>query len=88
MTDGTENVAGLRPPLRDPSERLSADDQATQREAEFLQRAMLRQQQQRARRPADVPGTCSNCGERCEAPAVYCDEDCRSDHEAREARAR
>ena len=27
----------------DPAERLSADDQATRREAEFLERALLRQ---------------------------------------------
>ena len=73
---------------RDPCERLSADDQATQREAEFRQHAMLQQQGRVARTPAAVQGVCTNCGEPCLPLAVYCDEDCRADHEFREARAR
>ena len=78
----------LRPPLRDPAERLSADDQATQREAEFLHRAMLQQQLRAVRVPAAVQGVCTNCGEACLPLAVYCDEDCRGDHEFRENKAR
>lgn len=75
---------------RDPGERLSEDDQATQREAEFLERALLNQRLAAARQPAAVPGVCTNCGERCLPRAVYCDPDCREDHQARlalEARA-
>ena len=75
---------------RDPSERLSEDDQATQREAEFLARAMLNQKLAAANQPAAVPGVCTNCGEQCLPRAVYCDPDCREDHQVRlerEARA-
>lgn len=75
---------------RDPSERLSEDDQATQREAEFIARALLNQRLAAARLPAAVPGVCTNCGERCLPLAVYCDPECRADHQARlelEARA-
>ena len=78
----------MRPELRDPAERLSADDQATQRDAEFLHRAMLQQQLAAAAMPRAVQGVCTNCREACLPLAVYCDEDCRADHEFREARAR
>lgn len=66
----------------DPSERLSADDMASRREAEFLARA-LAAQAQAARVPGAVAGTCSNCGARCLPRAVYCDEECQQDHEWR-----
>lgn len=66
----------------DPNERLSPDDLATRREAEFLHRALLRQAAA-ARVPASKPGVCTNCGEACLPPAVYCDADCKLDHEAR-----
>ena len=64
----------------DPTERLSADDQATQREAEFLASALAA-----ARRPVapSAPGVCLNCGARLASLAVYCDADCRADHEHR-----
>lgn len=68
---------------RDDAERLSADDMATQREAEFLE-AALRAHGRAARPKASMPGVCCNCGEPCLALAVYCDLDCREDHEARE----
>lgn len=68
---------------RDPGERLSEDDQATQREAEFLSRALLNQKLAAARQPAAVPGVCTNCGERCLPLAVYCDPECREDHQVR-----
>ena len=68
---------------RDTTERLSADDQATQREEQFLAAALMRQRREAAavRRQ---PGVCVNCGERCLPLALYCDEDCRADHERRQ----
>lgn len=65
-----------------PLERAKGDDLATRREEEFLQVA-LRDQARRAARQRGTPGTCGNCGEACLPLAVYCDEDCRDDHEAR-----
>jgi hypothetical protein len=73
----------MRVPERDQAERLGPDDQATQREAEFLQRALLNQQLRAARQPSAVQGVCTNCLDTCHPLAVYCDEDCRADHEAR-----
>lgn len=74
-----------RAELRDPTERLSPDDQATQRDAEFLDRALLNQRLCALSAKAATPGICMNCGERCLPKAVYCDADCRLDHETREA---
>lgn len=62
------------------NERLSADDQATEREALFLAEA-LEAQRKRAARLAAQPGVCAFCGEPCLPQAVYCDSDCRFDHE-------
>jgi hypothetical protein len=77
----------IRAELRDPAERLSADDQATQREAEFLERALLRHrlQAEGGQRSISgvVQGVCTNCGEPCLPLAVYCDDECRADHEHR-----
>ena len=69
---------------RDDAERLSADDQATQREAEFLADALLVQKLHTVRRPPAPRGVCCNCEAVCLPMAVYCDEDCKADHEARE----
>jgi len=69
---------------RDQGERLSADDQATQREAEFLDRALKIQSMRAAATPRGTPGVCMNCRARCLPLAVYCDEDCRGDHEHRQ----
>ena len=66
-------------------ERLNDDDMATQREAEFLAAAQLRQSQ-RAAELASTPGVCTNCDRACLPLAVYCDEDCRADHEQRSQR--
>ena len=66
----------------DTSERLSPDDMATRRDEEFLA-AALRAQQRRQAGPAAKPGTCANCQARCLPQAVYCDDACRADHEAR-----
>lgn len=67
----------------DPTERLSADDQATLREAEFLAAAVRLQRLRAQRIHTAVPGRCSNCGTLCLPCAVYCYADCRADHEAR-----
>lgn len=66
----------------DPTERLSADDMATLREGQFLQAALQRHRSQSA--PTIAPGVCRFCGQHCLPLAVYCDDDCRADHEARQ----
>lgn len=66
-------------------ERLSADDMATAREAQFTAAALAA-----ARRPVQQAplGVCGNCQARCLPTAKYCDEDCRDDHERRLATLR
>lgn len=71
---------------RDRCEVRTADDQATDREVEFRELALLNQRLAAARQPRAVAGVCTNCGERCLPTAVYCDPDCRDDHEHRLAR--
>ena len=66
-------------------ERLSADDMATEREAQHLQAALAARKAAAALAPRDVPGVCTNCKGRCLPHAVYCDDDCRDDHQHREA---
>lgn len=68
---------------RDPGERLSADDAATRHESEFLNIALLQQRLRAGAGAVAEPGVCTNCGARCVTLAVYCDEDCRADHERR-----
>ena len=58
----------------------SIDDQATQREAEFTAAALAACRQGA---PGGRPGNCSNCGEQLASLAIYCDADCRADHERR-----
>lgn len=71
-------------PIDGAGERRSPDDEA-QFTTERLLAAALQEQQRRARlAPRAVQGVCSNCGERCLPTAVYCDAECREDHEARE----
>ena len=66
------------------TERLSADDQATQREEQFLQAALHHQAQRaEAERQAGTRGRCANCASHCLPLARYCDEDCQADHERR-----
>lgn len=77
MTPGSARVDTM-----DGAERFSADDLATERDGQFLASA-LNQQRQRARHRQASPGSCANCGERCLPLAVYCDPDCRSEHEQR-----
>lgn len=65
----------------EPHERLSADDLATRQEAEHLQ-AALAEHRRRVQRQIGVPrGVCASCGAQCLPQAVYCDADCRDDHE-------
>lgn len=71
-----------RSAVRDTSERLGADDMATVHE-EQLREAALLDQQRAAARLRSTPGVCMNCGSACLPAAVYCDADCRADHEAR-----
>jgi uncharacterized OB-fold protein len=66
-----------------PTERLSEDDQAQALADLFHRQAMAAQQLLARAAPKGQAGTCSNCGERCLPTAVYCDADCRDDHEAR-----
>lgn len=68
----------------DGHERLSADDMATQREAQFLAAALDAQHRQ-AGALRHTPGTCANCNAQCLPLAVFCDEDCRGDFEHRQA---
>ena len=73
---------------RPEAERMSADDQATARDAESLADALAHQRLQAEREGALPRGVCANCGEPCLPRAVYCDGDCKADHEARLAAAR
>jgi hypothetical protein len=66
-----------------PDERLSQDDQAARREAEHLACAVAAQQRRAATAAHSTPGICSNCGEACAGLAVYCDLECRGEHETR-----
>lgn len=65
-----------------PDERLSAEDLASRRADEFLADALAVQVRQAGHTMIKL-GVCSNCGERCHAAAVYCDPECRTDHEGR-----
>lgn len=66
----------------DGTERLSPDDQATLREQQFLASSLQRQQHaaavaaQQQRR-----GTCASCNAQCLPLAVYCDDECKAEHE-------
>jgi hypothetical protein len=82
MTLSPRHAPGLEVE-RDASERLSADDMATIREAEFLADALTHQRLSADRMAGRSPGVCSNCGEPCLPTAAYCDADCRADHEHR-----
>jgi len=68
-----------------PERPSSVDDMATLREAQFTDWAVAA-----ARRPvqASAPGVCGNCGAVLPSLAVYCDPECRADHEHRQAAER
>ena len=61
-------------------------DQAQKAEALNLAQA-LELRRRAALSLGGVPGVCSNCGEQCLPCAVYCDAECREDHEARVRRS-
>ncbi|HWH75055.1 MAG TPA: hypothetical protein VNV16_12410 [Methylibium sp.] len=72
------------PAEREDAERLSSvDDQATRTEGEFLADALEAKRRRALAAAGTRPGVCANCGEVCLLTAVYCDEDCRDDHERR-----
>lgn len=67
----------------DGADRLSADDMATLREGQFLAASLARQAAAGVRR-IGRPGWCTWCASVCLPLAVYCDDECRIDHEARQ----
>lgn len=75
----------LLEPLQ-PGERLDETDMAARREAEFLADALEAQRIRAAGGLTVRKGVCANCEEPCMPQAVYCDADCRADHELRLAR--
>lgn len=71
----------------EPPERLNLDDQATR--AEMLQTAgAVDRVRSAAAARIGRPGVCGNCSAQLASLAVYCDEDCRADHERRQQAAR
>lgn len=69
---------------REPFERLADPEDQAQRAADmFLGQALAGQQLRAAKLRHGTPGVCSNCGEVCLPTAVYCDAQCREDHESR-----
>ena len=76
--------AAIEPGLSGAAERLSEDDRATAAEEHF-RAAALRQQRLRAEAAAQAsrPGVCANCQAACLPQAIYCDDECRADHERR-----
>lgn len=66
----------------DRTEGATTDDQATRRADEFLALAMINQQCKAEGGVVVQAGVCTWCGERCMQRAVYCDADCKADHEA------
>ena len=74
-----------RPALtdHDATERLGNEDMAALHAAQLLSASMLDHQRTAVALPASQPGVCSNCGSACLPLAVYCDADCRDDHEQR-----
>ena len=78
-------LATARPLLEPlaPDERLSGDDMAARAADEHLADALLAQQVRAAGGEVYRRGSCANCGALCHPSTVYCDPDCRADHEAR-----
>ena len=70
----------------DRTEVATADDLASRRADEFLAMALIGQQAKAEGGRAVQAGTCTWCGQRCMARAVYCDADCRADHETEQRR--
>lgn len=71
-------------PEREEFERLADPEDQAQRVADrFRESALAHQQQMAEKAPRGKPGVCSNCAQVCLPTAIYCDEDCRDDHERR-----
>jgi hypothetical protein len=68
-------------------ERLGEDDLAALRDGQFTASAIAAQLARGAVRQS-TPGRCLNCAAQILPPSIYCDDDCREDHEAREKIAR
>ena len=67
--------------------RLSPDDMASRREAEFTEASIEEVLRHSGERQA-TPGICHNCGEHLPDGRVYCDAECRADDEARDSVSR
>ena len=65
----------------DRTELRSQDDLAAHRADEFQALALLEHGSRALAAPSLPRGVCASCGERCVPAAVYCDADCRADHE-------
>lgn len=73
-------------PLIEPlpaDERLSEEDMAARREAEFLADALAAQALRAAGGAVVQRGVCAECGAACLPAAVYCDPGCKAEHEKR-----
>ncbi len=68
---------------RDTTERLGAEDMAALHSEQLFSAAMLDHQRAAAKVAPSEPGVCTNCHEACLPRAIYCDDDCRRDHERR-----
>ncbi len=82
--DGSHRVHGLVGEI-DPTDVASPDDLAARRAEEFLAVARARQVA-RAAGPRPQPGVCLWCGQTSLLSTIYCDDECRNDHETSEAR--
>lgn len=77
MTIRSEGITGEW----DRTELRSDDDLAAHRADEFQALALIEHQGRAMASPALPRGVCASCGERCLPAAVYCDAECRADHE-------
>jgi hypothetical protein len=82
---GTVTRRALLDPLA-PDERLSAEDMASRREEEDRAAALAAQALRAGGGALIARGYCVWCQRVCPPLAVYCDKDCRSEHEADLAR--
>ena len=72
----------------DRTELRPEDDLAAHRADGFLALALFEHHSRALAAPALPRGGCASCGERCLPAAVYCDPDCRADHELQMAARR
>lgn len=67
----------------DAADRLSPEDQAAARDAQFLDMALAEQRLRAEGGAVYQRGRCANCDAPIDPTRVYCDADCRADHEHR-----